>query len=138
MCYMLKLLQSSPLIMKFRPHQWCNGMVDRGFETQSGQTKDYKIYICCFSTKHATLRRKSKDWLAGNQDNVSEWGDMSIRGFLFQWTSTIKIRSSTKWTSSSSHWKLTCSRHDIAEKLLSWQQSLTYNEIFRRHEIFSS
>jgi hypothetical protein len=25
-----------------------------------GQTKDYKIGSCCFSTKHATLRRKSK------------------------------------------------------------------------------
>ena len=58
--------------------------VDRGFEPQSGQTKDYIIGICCFSAKHAALRRKSKDWLAGNQDNVSEWGDMSIRGLLFQ------------------------------------------------------
>ena len=29
------------------------------------------------------LRRKSKDWLARNQDNVSEWGDMSTRGLLF-------------------------------------------------------
>jgi hypothetical protein len=51
---------------------------------QSGQTTDYKIGICCFSAKHATLRRKSKDELAQNQDNVSEWGDMSIRGLLFQ------------------------------------------------------
>jgi hypothetical protein len=58
--------------------------VDRVFEPQSGQTKDYIIGICCFSAKHAALRRKSKDWLAGNQDNVSEWGDMSIRGLLFQ------------------------------------------------------
>ena len=58
--------------------------VDRGFEPQSGQTKYYIIGICCFSAKHASLRRKSKDWLAGNQDNVSEWGDMSIRGLLFQ------------------------------------------------------
>jgi hypothetical protein len=38
--------------------------------------------------------RKSKDWLARNQDNVSEWGDMSIRGLLFQWTSTIQIELS--------------------------------------------
>ena len=53
-------------------------MVDRGFEYQSGQTKDYKI------AKLAALRRKSKDWLTQNQDNVSEWGDMSIRGLLFQ------------------------------------------------------
>jgi hypothetical protein len=38
--------------------------VDRGFEPHLGQTKDYKIDICCFSAKHAALRRKSKDWLA--------------------------------------------------------------------------
>ena len=58
--------------------------VDRGFEPRSGQTKDYKISICCCSAMHETLRRKSKDWLARNQDNVSEWGDMSIRELLFQ------------------------------------------------------
>ena len=58
--------------------------VDRGFEPRSGQTKDYKIGICCFFAKHAALRRKSNDWLARNQDNVSVWGDMSIRGLLFQ------------------------------------------------------
>ena len=54
-----------------------SSVVDRGFEPQSGQTKDYKIDIYCFSTKNAELRKKSKDWLARNQDNVSEWGDMS-------------------------------------------------------------
>ena len=32
----------------------------RGFEPRSGQTKDYKIGICCFSAKHAILRRKSR------------------------------------------------------------------------------
>jgi hypothetical protein len=58
--------------------------VDRGFEPQSGQTKDYEIGICCFSAKHAALRRKSKDWLALNQNNVSEWSDMSTCRQLFQ------------------------------------------------------
>ena len=58
--------------------------VYRGFESQSGQTKDYKIGMCCFSAKHAALRRKSKEWLARNQNNVSEWCDMSNRGLLFQ------------------------------------------------------
>jgi hypothetical protein len=51
--------------------------VDCGFEPASGQTKDYEILICWFSAKHAALRRKSKDWLAQNQDGVSEWDDMS-------------------------------------------------------------
>jgi hypothetical protein len=68
--------------------------VDRGFEPRSGQTKDYDIGICCFSAKHAALRGKSKDWLARNQKNVSEWSYMSTRGLLFQGASTIKIQLS--------------------------------------------
>jgi hypothetical protein len=52
-------------------------VVDCGFETQLGQTKDYKIGICWFSAKHTALRTKSKDCLAQNQDNVSKWDDMS-------------------------------------------------------------
>jgi hypothetical protein len=58
--------------------------VNRGFEPRSGLTKDYTIAVCCFSAKHTALRRKSKDWLVRNQDNVSERGDMSIRGLLFK------------------------------------------------------
>ena len=58
--------------------------IDRGFEPRSGKTKDYKIGSCCFSAKHASLMRKSKDGLARNQDNAFEWGDMAIRGVLSQ------------------------------------------------------
>ena len=58
--------------------------VDRGFEPRSGKTKNYEIGICCFSAKHTALRKKSKDWLGRNQDNVPEWGYMSIRGLLLQ------------------------------------------------------
>jgi hypothetical protein len=47
--------------------------VDRGFQPRLSQAKDYKIGICSFSVKHAVLRRKNKDWVAQNQDNVSEW-----------------------------------------------------------------
>jgi hypothetical protein len=71
-----------------------SSVVDRWFEPRSGQTKDYKIGICCFSAKHAALRRKSKEWLAQIQNNVSEWSNMSTSGFLFQWASTIKIQLS--------------------------------------------
>jgi hypothetical protein len=39
------------------------------------RNKDYKIDICCFSTEHAALRSRRKDWLARNQDNVFEWRD---------------------------------------------------------------
>ena len=68
--------------------------VDRGCEPQSGQTKVYKIGICCFSAKHRAFRRKSKDWLAPNQNNMSEQSDMSIRRLLFHWVSTVKIQLS--------------------------------------------
>ena len=44
--------------------------VDRGFQPRSSQTNDYKIGICRFSAKHAVLRRKSKNWLARNQNNM--------------------------------------------------------------------
>jgi hypothetical protein len=68
--------------------------VYRGFEPRSGQTKDYEIGICCFSSMHAPLRRKSKDWLVRNQNNVSEWSDISTHGLLFQLASTMKMQFS--------------------------------------------
>ena len=46
--------------------------VDSGIDSWSGQTKNYKISICCFCARHRTLSGQSKDWFALNQDNVSE------------------------------------------------------------------
>ena len=59
------------------------------FEPRSGQTKYYAISMCCFSAKHASLRRKSKDWLARYQDIVSEFC-----GLVLQWDNTLKIQIS--------------------------------------------
>jgi hypothetical protein len=42
-------------------------------------SKEYTIGICCFSAKNASLRRKIKDCLARNQNNVSEWSDISTQ-----------------------------------------------------------
>ena len=67
-----------------------SSVVDRGFEPMSGQTKYYNIGIWCFFAKQAALRRKNKDLLVRNQDNVSDWSDMTTCGLLFQWASTIK------------------------------------------------
>jgi hypothetical protein len=53
---------------------------DRVFETQSGQTKYYKI-----DTSDYPLRSKNKDGLARKQVNVSEWIDISTSGLLFKW-----------------------------------------------------
>jgi hypothetical protein len=58
--------------------RWCNGYYaylkcGRSWgESQSGQTKDYEIGICCFSDKHAASMSKSKDWLAQNNNDVSK------------------------------------------------------------------
>ena len=60
-----------------------------GFEPRWGQTIAYAIGI--FSTKHAALRSKSKDWIVGNQDTVSEWSNMFTHELLFQWPNSIKI-----------------------------------------------
>jgi hypothetical protein len=49
-----------------------SSVVDHGFESRSGKTKDNKKIICCFSDKHAALRRKNKEWFTLNQDNVSD------------------------------------------------------------------
>ena len=37
--------------------------IDCVFEPRSGQTKDYKTGICCFSVKHVTLRGESENSL---------------------------------------------------------------------------
>ena len=52
-----------------------SSVVDREFEPRSGQTKNYKIGMFCFSAKHAALKKKGQDWLSRNQDNQSAcWG----------------------------------------------------------------
>ena len=56
--------------------------------------QSYENGICCFSAKHAALRRKSKDWLARNQNNVFELSDMSTHELLFHKASTIRIQLS--------------------------------------------
>ena len=42
--------------------------VDCGFEPWSGHSKDYKIGMCCFSVKHASLSFKgSEQRLVGSE-----------------------------------------------------------------------
>ena len=50
--------------------------VVRGFEPRPGQSEEYATGICCFSAKHTSLKREK--WLARNQANVSEWGDLCL------------------------------------------------------------
>ena len=57
---------------------FASSAIDHGFEPQSGQIKDFKIGMCCFSAKQAALKRKNKDWLARNQNNVTEWNVVSV------------------------------------------------------------
>jgi hypothetical protein len=69
-CHWLLLQQasSSSLISKTT-----SSVVDHGFVLRSGKTKDNNIVICRISAQDAALRSKSKNMLARNQDNVSEW-----------------------------------------------------------------
>ena len=104
--------------------------VDRRFEPRLGQIIVYKIGICCFSAKHAALRRTSC-WLGIRIMCPNGTTCLSVDccfSELSLYKSISACWSSINRTSSLSHWKLTCPRHDIGEKLLSWvkQQSLTH------------
>jgi hypothetical protein len=61
-----------------------SSVVDRRIELRSGQPKDYEIGMRFYSAKHAALRRKSKNWLARDQNKMFERTDMSARGLLFR------------------------------------------------------
>ena len=47
---------------------------------------DHGFKLLCVASPllHAAFKGERADWLARNQDNVSEWGDLSIHGLLFQ------------------------------------------------------
>jgi predicted LPLAT superfamily acyltransferase len=63
------------------------------YRTRGEHANDYttdELVFVAYNAKHAELRRKSKDWLPRNQDNVSEWSDMYIHGLLFPLANTIK------------------------------------------------
>ena len=44
-----------------------SSVVDREFESWSGQTKDYKTGICYFSAKHAALSLEKEQRLVGSE-----------------------------------------------------------------------
>ena len=57
------------------------------------QIKHVKL-PCCFSAKHAVLRRKSKDGLAEKQENASQWNyALGLLSWSTDRASTIKIQS---------------------------------------------
>ena len=97
-----------------------SSLVDYVFDPRSSQTKDYKIGICCFSTKHAVLRRKSNGIRIMCLSGATCLSADCCFSEQHYKNPNSAFWSSTTQTSSSSHCKLTCSRHDIAEKLLNW------------------
>jgi hypothetical protein len=63
-----------------------SSVIDHGFELRTGQTKNYKISICCFCTNHAVLRSRSKDCLAQNQNNTkASSAEGNTREKFYQW-----------------------------------------------------
>jgi hypothetical protein len=45
--------------------------VDRVFQSRSGQTKVYKIGMCCISAKYAALRRKRQRLVAPESEQCT-------------------------------------------------------------------
>ena len=58
------------------------GVMVSVFKSRLGQTKYSKIDISRTSAKNTELRNQSKDWLAQNQDYVSELSDTSSHSVL--------------------------------------------------------
>ena len=79
------------------------------------------IGIRCFYAEHAALRSKNKNWLARNQNNVSEWNDVSTCGLFCQCARTKNPTKQVGLEQSRHHLiNVSCYRHDMAEKLLIW------------------
>ena len=98
------------------------------YRERSGKTRDYTNGNSSCTTKRTSFISKSKHQLTRTRDNVSEWGDISTHGWMLLGASSIKYNY-VCWssTSSSSHRNVVCSRHDIAENLVTKQQSLTHS-----------
>jgi hypothetical protein len=77
-------------------------VVDRVFQSRSTQTKDYKIGMCCFSDKHAELRRKSKDSKT-NAFNCPYHERLKGRIHKLKGYSKFKVQRSTSPTASRIH-----------------------------------
>ena len=58
--------------------------VDCGFEPCRVKPKAIKLLFVASPLCRATLMRRSKNWVTRNQDNMSGWGNMYIRGLLFR------------------------------------------------------
>ena len=51
-----------------------------------------KTIKSAFVAYRLSTHRNRKEWLARNQDNVSEWCDMSTSGLLFMWSNAINLQ----------------------------------------------
>ena len=111
------------------PHRWHNGLrahleCSRWWvRTRVGSNQRlYKIVASPLSTQHLG-EREMTGWL-GIRIMCPSGATCLPADCCFSELALLKSNSAclsrTKRTSSSSHWKLTCSRHDIAEKLLNW------------------
>jgi hypothetical protein len=85
-----------------------------GLQPRSSQTKDYKIGICWFSTKHAVKTGRHRIQILCLSADC-----------LFSELALYKSNVACWSVSSSFHWKLSCSRHDT----LNNNHSLTHNYI---------
>ena len=117
---------------KLKVEMLISGAVVHGFGPWSGQTKHYKIGICCFLARHATFRRKSKDWLDRNKDTVSDWAKCISTDCCFSEPSTIKIQISIE-----NDLDIKCSWR-IAELVLNNNHSLTKGRNSKWHMVFGT
>ena len=89
---------------------FASSVVVRAFELRSGQIKKYTICMCCFSAKHAALRRKSKDWLARNQFCLMLFNATFNNISVISWRSVLLVEENggpvENQQSVASHWQI--------------------------------
>ena len=92
-----------------------------------------QIVICSFSAKHAALRRSNgKYWLARNQDNVSSgtYAYQQIVDEVSYGYKHVGLVQSGHHHHNFMELNVTCSHHDIAEKLLIWHQTTIIHSLY--------
>ena len=87
---------------------------------KEAQAKDYKNSICCFSAKRTVLRSESKDWLARNQDNVSECMICIFMDCCFSEVELYKTRN------------VTYSHHALTNKMLTQLLDMNVSHVIKQ------
>ena len=107
--------------------------VDDGFEPRSGQTKDYKIGICCFSAKHTALQYSS--YHHSIVPVIMDTSHHHIRGsrdLIYNYLTLQSVPITTKVVSSNpAHGEVQSIQHYVIKFVSDLRQVFGFSQVFR-------